>query len=126
MEFKTAVNNFHTEAKIMSGIKEPTAVTNVCDLFDENGTTYSVVSFPQNAVLLSEHIKNTGGKLEPKEAFRIVDGIIRSLDVIHRNGTIHGNIRPEKALLAVRRELGLFANLRPTKLFPCFQKVRLL
>ena len=27
-------------------------------------------------------------------------------------------IRPEKALLAVRRELDLFANLRPTKLFP--------
>lgn len=26
--------------------------------------------------------------------------------------------RPEKALLAVRRELGLFANLRPTRLFP--------
>ena len=28
------------------------------------------------------------------------------------------SIRPEKALLAVRRELGLFANLRPTKLLP--------
>ncbi len=28
------------------------------------------------------------------------------------------SVRPEKALLAVRRELGLFANLRPTKLFP--------
>ncbi len=28
------------------------------------------------------------------------------------------SIRPEKALLAVRKELGLFANLRPTKLFP--------
>ena len=27
-------------------------------------------------------------------------------------------IRPEKALLAVRKTLGLFANLRPTKLFP--------
>lgn len=27
------------------------------------------------------------------------------------------DIRPEKALLAVRKELGLFANLRPTKLF---------
>ena len=27
-------------------------------------------------------------------------------------------IRPEKALLAVRKELGMFANLRPTKLFP--------
>ncbi|MGM9624363.1 MAG: 3-isopropylmalate dehydrogenase [Eubacteriales bacterium] len=28
------------------------------------------------------------------------------------------DIRPEKALLAVRKELGLFANLRPTRLFP--------
>ncbi len=28
------------------------------------------------------------------------------------------SIRPEKALLAVRSELGLFANLRPTRLFP--------
>ncbi len=28
------------------------------------------------------------------------------------------NIRPEKALLAVRKELNLFANLRPIKLFP--------
>ncbi|MDD4689363.1 MAG: 3-isopropylmalate dehydrogenase [Eubacteriales bacterium] len=28
------------------------------------------------------------------------------------------DIRPEKALLAVRKELGLFANIRPTKLFP--------
>ncbi len=28
------------------------------------------------------------------------------------------SVRPEKALLAVRHELGLFANLRPTKLFP--------
>ena len=30
------------------------------------------------------------------------------------------SVRPEKALLAVRSELGLFANLRPTKLFPQF------
>ena len=28
------------------------------------------------------------------------------------------NVRPEKALLAVRKELNLFANLRPTKLYP--------
>lgn len=32
--------------------------------------------------------------------------------------TVDPSIRPEKALLAVRKELGLFANLRPTKLFP--------
>ena len=30
---------------------------------------------------------------------------------------VPADIRPEKALLAVRKELGLFANLRPTKLF---------
>lgn len=32
--------------------------------------------------------------------------------------TCPSDIRPEKALLRVRKELGLFANLRPTKLFP--------
>ena len=32
--------------------------------------------------------------------------------------SVDPSIRPEKALLAVRSELGLFANLRPTKLFP--------
>ena len=32
--------------------------------------------------------------------------------------SVDPSIRPEKALLAVRRELDLFANLRPTKLFP--------
>lgn len=31
--------------------------------------------------------------------------------------SLPANIRPEKALLAVRKELNLFANLRPTKLF---------
>ncbi len=31
---------------------------------------------------------------------------------------VDASVRPEKALLAVRKELGLFANLRPTKLFP--------
>ncbi len=32
---------------------------------------------------------------------------------------IEVSIRPEKALLRIRKELGVFANLRPTKLFPC-------
>ena len=31
--------------------------------------------------------------------------------------SVDPSIRPEKALLAVRKELGLFANLRPTRLF---------
>ncbi len=32
--------------------------------------------------------------------------------------SVDPSIRPEKALLRVRKELGLFANLRPTRLFP--------
>lgn len=99
LEFKSAVNNFHTEVKILSGIKDTSAVTPVRDLFDENGTSYSVVPFPQKAVLLSEYIKNKGGKLTPKESFRIFDGIVKALDVIHKNAIIHGNIRPENIII---------------------------
>lgn len=32
--------------------------------------------------------------------------------------TLPGDIRPEKALLGLRRELGLFTNLRPAKIYP--------
>ena len=32
--------------------------------------------------------------------------------------TLPGHLRPERALLAIRKELGLFANLRPAKLYP--------
>ena len=35
---------------------------------------------------------------------------------------IEVSIRPEKALLKIRKELGVFANLRPTKLFPCLKE----
>ena len=32
--------------------------------------------------------------------------------------TLPGHLRPERALLGLRKELGLFANLRPAKLLP--------
>lgn len=32
--------------------------------------------------------------------------------------TLPGNLRPERALLGIRKELGLFANIRPAKLLP--------
>ncbi|HOO22408.1 MAG TPA: 3-isopropylmalate dehydrogenase [Clostridia bacterium] len=35
--------------------------------------------------------------------------------------TLPGHLRPEKALLAVRKELGLFANIRPARLMPEFK-----
>lgn len=34
--------------------------------------------------------------------------------------TLAGNLRPERALLGIRKELGLFANIRPAKLMPDF------
>lgn len=35
--------------------------------------------------------------------------------------TLAGNLRPERALLGIRKELGLFANIRPAKLMPDFK-----
>lgn len=35
--------------------------------------------------------------------------------------TLPGNLRPEKALLGIRAEMGLFCNLRPAKLYPALQ-----
>ncbi len=35
--------------------------------------------------------------------------------------TLPGHLRPERALLGLRKELGLFANIRPVKLFPALK-----
>ncbi|HKL74081.1 MAG TPA: 3-isopropylmalate dehydrogenase [Clostridia bacterium] len=40
--------------------------------------------------------------------------------------TLPGHLRPERALLAIRKELGLFANIRPAKLMPEFKNACLL
>ena len=35
--------------------------------------------------------------------------------------TLPGHLRPERALLGLRKELGLYANIRPVKLFPALK-----
>jgi len=105
MEFKKVISNFHAEVKLMSGLKESGVVLNVKNLIDENGTSYSIIQFPEKAILLSEYIKSRGGRLELREALGIFSKILTSLDVIHKSGIIHGNIRPENIVLYEKRVL---------------------
>lgn len=109
-EFNLAINNFHTESKLMSGIKNSEAVLKIIDLFDENGTSYCVSEFPENALMLSDYLKKSGEKLNANEALRIFEGLLTALDVVHRHGIIHGNIRPENVVLAGNKVLLAGAN----------------
>lgn len=54
---------------------------------------------------------------EGMEKCRAADSVLLGAVGGPKWDNVDPSIRPEKALLAVRRELGLFANLRPTKLF---------
>ena len=93
------VQDFHTEVKIMSELNSPEAVTPLESTFDENGTSYSVVNFPETAMLLSEMMGKRGGHLDSSETVFIMEGIIKAMAVIHDRGYIHGNIKPENIII---------------------------
>lgn len=105
MEYQSVVSGFHTETKLMSGLKESGAVLPVKNLIDENGTSYSIMQFPEKAILLSEYIQRRGGRLDIQEALEISAKIITALDVVHKSGLIHGNIRPENIVLYEKKVL---------------------
>ncbi len=107
-EFRKALHNFHTEVRMMSGIRDDNSVARVVELFDENKTSYCVTELPQGAVLLSELVEaftGAGRVMPAKQAYDILEGILRSLNVIHQNGSIHGNIRPENVVLYRKKVL---------------------
>jgi 3-isopropylmalate dehydrogenase len=64
-------------------------------------------------------IDATGGPLpdETLAAARAADAVLLGAVGGPKWDTIDKAVRPEKGLLGIRKELGLFANLRPAKLF---------
>ena len=79
------------------------------------------ISFEIKEALLGGVAIDEKGTPLPEETIDICsvsDGIILGAVGGPRWDTLPGNLRPETGLLGLRKELGLFANLRPAILFP--------
>ena len=74
----------------------------------------------ENAVVGGAAYKATGHPLPPEtlDLARRADAILFGAVGDPDCDALERHLRPEQAILGLRRELGLFANLRPAKLFP--------
>ena len=85
-------NRFTEEAKILAEFSKERNIVNVEDIFSENNTTYIVMEFI-DGMDLDEYIR-CHPKLSFKEAFKMIEPIIRTLDNVHARGLIHRDISP--------------------------------
>jgi serine/threonine protein kinase len=95
------LERFRREARHGTGLRHK----NIVRIYEfcEVGDTFFLVLELVHGIDLHEYIKQKG-KLEPREARRIIVQAARALDYIHRKGLVHRDIKPANFLLT--RQLG--------------------
>ncbi|MDO9631740.1 MAG: isocitrate/isopropylmalate family dehydrogenase, partial [Humidesulfovibrio sp.] len=89
-------------------------------VLDKVGAKFGRKFETQEALIGGVAIDATGSPL-PEETVRLckaADAVLLGAVGGPKWDTIDPSIRPERGLLGIRKELGLFANLRPASLFP--------
>src|SRR5436305_10729508 len=85
------VERFYREARAVAGIHHP----NICPVYDVDqvgGLHYLVMPFLEGTPL-SRHI-GPGRPWRPGDAVRLVVRLARALEVLHRRGLIHRDLKP--------------------------------
>jgi serine/threonine protein kinase len=95
------LERFRREARHGTGLRHK----NIVRIYEfcEVGTTFFLVLELVHGIDLHEYIKQKG-KLDPREARRIIVQAARALDYLHKKGLVHRDIKPANFLLT--RQLG--------------------
>ncbi|MBX7240239.1 MAG: serine/threonine protein kinase [Bacteroidia bacterium] len=95
--FETFKKKFLEEARLLVKFKEVKGISTVLDFFEENNTVYFSMEYIQ-AVSLADYVLSKG-KLSEKEAIKYILQVSRDLEVVHRQGVLHRDIKPQNILL---------------------------
>ena len=97
--------NIEEEASRLFGRFSSPGMTAVKDYFTENGYGFIVTSFAEGPAL-SEYMK-FHGRVSEKKAAEMMLPVIRSVNLLHAGGIIHGNITPEHLVVTEEETLCL-------------------
>ncbi len=91
--FNQQKEKFKKEARRLRKLHNP-HIVQVHDLFEENGTAYYVMDYIDGASL-SERLSERGGKpFSEAEVTNILQQVLEALDVVHRHGIWHLDLKP--------------------------------
>jgi serine/threonine-protein kinase len=82
-------------------------IVTVLEVFETAGNTCTVMEFIKGTSLDLYLDAHASKHLEPDEAIRIVQEILRALDFAHRHGIIHRDVKPSNILLDENRRARL-------------------
>jgi serine/threonine protein kinase len=115
---RDALERFLREARALEGIHHENVVR-ILAVGEQRGTPYVVMEFvpgPDLATLLLRE-----GPMEPVRAARLLAGVARGLEAIHRDGILHRDLKPHNVLVdpagrAVIADFGVARNARAERL----------
>ncbi len=97
-DYRRGLKKFVDEAVILSKYFDLPGVVSVKDFFYENNTAYIVMEFI-SGISLKEFLEKKGGKIPYDEAVRLLNPVIRSLAIIHRDELLHRDISPDNIMI---------------------------
>lgn len=92
--FSNCLQSYLTLWRGLDVFKDAVCLPNVLDIFDFNGTVYSVCAY-KDFIPLSQYFKNIGEPLTWARAFTAFKPIMYALKKLNYSGIIHGNLNPE-------------------------------
>lgn len=96
--FEEYADRFRANMRVLARMRELPAVVPVYDIFEENGTVYSVSDYCQG-MTLTRKIKLSGGRIPWSEARGIFMSLIGSLTQLSDAGVCHLAICPDNILI---------------------------
>lgn len=91
------VKKFKSESQAVASLSHPNIV-NIFDVGNEDGLSYIVMEYVEG-INLKDYIKSNG-KMDYKEALKIIKQIAKALEHAHKNGVVHRDIKPHNILIA--------------------------
>ena len=96
-QFDVGLKKFLEEAKKLSKFQNEDGIVKIFDCLEENETAYIIMEFLEGETLADR--LNRDGLINEQEAISIMLPVMKSLDIIHREGIIHRDIAPDNIFL---------------------------
>ncbi len=97
--YEGEMDKFINEAQRMARFRKLDGVVYVLDYFKENNTAYIVMEYIEGTTL-KNHCKQLAAPMQWEELLALMRPIIRSLQEIHKDGTIHRDISPDNIMVS--------------------------
>lgn len=94
--YQVGLRSFLREAQILAMFQNLSAVVQVYDCFEENGTAYIVMEYVRGETLLTYTQKK---EIQRKELLKLIRPIFDDLILIHKAGVLHRDISPTNILV---------------------------